>query len=93
MKLCASVSVAVPRARVGWAHELGDRGVTSINSLAGGGGAFAVQSNRLDRDRLLAGFDLSVAVADSLRLFGNYAVETGKHGDSNAVTAGLLYSW
>lgn len=83
----------VPRARVGWAHELGDRGVTSINSLAGGGGAFAVQSNRLDRDRLLAGFDLSVAVADSLRLFGNYAVETGKHGDSNAVTAGLLYSW
>ncbi len=83
----------VPRARVGWAHELGDRDVTIINSLAGGGDGFAVQSNRLDRDRLLAGLDVSVAAADSLQLFGSYAVEAGKHGDSNAVTAGLRYSW
>jgi subtilase-type serine protease len=92
-EMTVGTATVAPRLRLGWAHELGDRYAVSTNSFQSGGAAFLVQSNRLDRDRLLAGLDVSATVSDKLRFYVDYGVELGKNTVSNALTAGLRYTW
>ncbi|WP_165184392.1 autotransporter outer membrane beta-barrel domain-containing protein [Caulobacter soli] len=92
-EMTVGTATVAPRLRLGWAHELGDRYAVSTNSFQSGGAAFLVQSNRLDRDRLLAGFDVSATVSDKVRFYVDYGLELGENSSSNALTAGLRYTW
>ncbi|MBU2094382.1 MAG: autotransporter domain-containing protein [Alphaproteobacteria bacterium] len=82
-----------PQLRVGWAHELGDRQAVSANSFVSGGAPFEVAGNRLDRDRLLAGFEISATLASNVRFYGDYSLEAGENTRSSAFSAGLRYTW
>ncbi|WP_422181350.1 autotransporter outer membrane beta-barrel domain-containing protein [Caulobacter sp.] len=92
-EMMIGTTTVAPRLRLGWAHELGDRHAVSTNSFQSGGAAFLVQSNRLDRNRLLTGFDVSATVSDKLRFYVDYGFELGENIQSNTLAAGLRYTW
>lgn len=87
-------TTVVPSVQVGWAYEMLDTNArVSASFLGVPGSGFVVSNPAFGRNALVVGAQATLETGSPLQVFAGYAAALNSNATTQAITAGLKYTW